>query len=141
MEVGRWLGATARKGGTHGGVVLLQDVRREGKFAVSIIQEGLASLYGLKGKLSAGPRAGGRRPGGEAEKCMVGTYAGVWGSLAERLIPVPDHGVLAAGRWAAVGVQGKMPDRRVAFVSVYRSPGRGVSAGWWKGAWLSEYSL
>ena len=38
-EVGRWLGVTARKGGTHGGVVLLQDVRREGKFAVPIIQE------------------------------------------------------------------------------------------------------
>ena len=41
-EIGRWLGTTARKGGTHGGVVLLQDVRREGKFAVPIIQEGLA---------------------------------------------------------------------------------------------------
>ncbi len=67
-EVGRWLGATARKSGTHGGVVLLQDVRREGKFAVPIIQEGLASLPGLKGELSAAPRAGGRRE--VAEKCM-----------------------------------------------------------------------
>ena len=50
-------------------------------------------------------------------------YAGVWRALAERLIPVPDHGVLAAGRWAAVGVRGKTPNRRVAFVSVYRPPG------------------
>jgi hypothetical protein len=41
--------------------VLLQDVRREGRYAVPTIQEGLASLPGLKGELSEAPRAGGRR--------------------------------------------------------------------------------
>ena len=133
-EIGRWLSATARKGGTHGGVVLLQDVRREGKFAVPVIQEGLAPLPGLKGELSEAPRAGGRQ--GVAEKCMGGTYAGVWGALAERLIPVPVHDIPAAGRWAAVGVRGKTPDRRVAFVSVYRPPG---SLGGVEGSLVNRY--
>ena len=67
---------------------------------------------------------------------MGGTYAGVWGALAERLILVPDHGILAAGRWAAVGVRAKTPDRRVAFVSVYRPPG---SLGGVEGSLVNRY--
>ena len=47
-----------------------------------------------------------------------------------------DHGILAAGRWAAVGVRGKTPDRRVAFVSVYRPPG---SLGGVEGSLVNRY--
>ncbi len=105
--------------------MLLQDVRREGKSAVPIIQKGLASLPGLNGELSTAPRVGGRR--GETERCMGGTYAGVWGALAERRIPVPDYGVTAAGRWAAVGVGGKR--RTEGWLSSLSTAHRGNSAG------------
>ena len=110
--------------------MLLQDVRREGKFAVPIIQEGLASLPGLKGELSTAPRAGGRRE--ETERCMGGMYAGVWGALAERRIPVPDYGITAAGRWAVVGVGEKR--RTEEWLSSLSTAHRGVLAGW-QAAW------
>ena len=54
---------------------------------------------------------------------MGGTYAGVWGALSDRVIPVPQYGVEAAGRWVAVGVRGRSPTAKIAFVSVYRPPG------------------
>ncbi len=52
-ELGRSLAAAACKGGAHGGVVLLQDVRLEGRFVAATIKESAAvprpRTTGLKG--------------------------------------------------------------------------------------------
>ena len=56
-ELGRGLAETAGKGDIHGGVVLLQDVRLEGRCAAGSVHEGLERLTGLKGELAPGPRA------------------------------------------------------------------------------------
>ena len=60
-ELGRSLAAAACRGGAHGGVVLLQDVRLEGRFVAATIKEGLERLPGLKGVAVPGPRTTGPR--------------------------------------------------------------------------------
>jgi hypothetical protein len=117
--LGRSLAAAACKGGTHGGAVLLQDVRLEGRFVAATVKESLERLPGLKGTAVPGPRTTG--PQGVKEKCMGGTYSGVWGALGERMIPVPTYGIEAEGRWVAVGIRGRELARKIAFVSVYRA--------------------
>ncbi len=97
-----WRRRRPRGGHAAAGVVLLQDVR-------------------LEGELAPGPRAKDHQ--GKWERCMGGTYACVWGALGDRVIPVPMYGVEAAGRWAAVGVRGRAPTAKIAFIAVYRPPG------------------
>ena len=68
----------------------MQDVRLEERWAASSVHEGLERLTGLKGELAPGPRA--KDDQRKKEKCMGGTYAGVWGALSDRVIPVPKYG-------------------------------------------------
>ena len=60
-ELGRSLAAAACKGGAHGGVVLLQDVRLEGRFAAATVQESQKRLPGLRGVVALGPRMTGHQ--------------------------------------------------------------------------------
>ena len=114
--------------------MLLQDVRREGKFAVPIIKEGLASLPGLKGG-AINSTSGGRAPGGDRTlhgrdvRRRVGSVSGT---------AHPGTGLRCYGRRSVGGGRcgGETPDRRVAFVSVYRPPG---SLGGVEGSLVHRY--